>query len=189
MFYVIRKEVIAVNQRTRLTKALLRQAMLRQLETKGVDRVTVVGLCQDAGINRSTFYRYYSAPGDVVQDLQQSILEDIRQIMARIDPGSEVTYLRQMDAVFDYLYQNRRSIRLLLSSMDFGLQLLESTMQTAGLMKRQALRMDETDRQMAATMLLHGGYSLVRQWLMAEEPMPPLEFSQRMRTVLRSLYL
>ena len=180
---------MTMNQRTRLTRTLLREAMLRQLEARNVDKITVVALCEDAGINRSTFYRYYAAPADVVQDIQQSILKDIQQIMSQIDPGSEASYLRQMDQVFDYLYRNVRSIRLLLGSMDFGLQLLESTMQTAGLMKRQALRMDETDRQMAATMLLHGGYSLVRQWLTAETPMPPLEFSQRLRTVLRNIYV
>lgn len=44
--------------------------------------------------------------------------------MDRIDPGSESSYLRGMDEMFAYLYANRRSIRLLLGSMDFGLQLL-----------------------------------------------------------------
>ena len=73
--------------------------------------------------------------------------------------------------------------------MDFGLQLLENTMKTSGLMARQIVRMDAVDRQMAATFLLHGGYSLIRQWLMAEQPMPPKEFSQRIRTVLRNVYL
>lgn len=61
-------------------------------------------------------------------------------------------------------------------------------MQTSGLMTRQVQRMDETDRLMAATFLLHGGYSLIRQWLMAETPMPPTEFSHRLRTVLRSMH-
>lgn len=60
----------------------------------------------------------------MVQDIEQSILQDIQQIMSQIDPGSDASYLRRMDELFDYLYRNVRSIRLLLSNMDFGLQLL-----------------------------------------------------------------
>jgi len=109
--------------------------------------------------------------------------------MGQIDPNSDVSYLRQMDEVYAYLYENRRSIRLLITNLDFGLQLLESTMLTTGLMDRQAKRMDETDRQMAATLLLHGGYSVIRQWLVADDPIPPREFSRRIRNVLRLVYI
>lgn len=149
----------------------------------------MVALCQEAGINRSTFYRYYDEPQDVVKDMEESVLQDVQRIMDKIDPGSEASYLRGMDEVFAYLYSNSRSIRLLLGSMDFGLQLLEETMKTSGLMNRQTARMDDTDRRMAATFLLHGGYSLIRQWLMDEQPMSPVEFSQRIRGILRNMYL
>lgn len=62
-------------------------------------------------------------------------------------------------------------------------------MKTTGLMSRQTARMDEVDHRMAATFLLHGGYSLIRQWLMEDDPMSPVEFSQRVRNILRSMYL
>lgn len=176
-----------MNQRVRLTRQLLRDAMLRLLQDDSVNKVSVVALCREAGINRSTFYRYYAEPADVLQDIEQNILRDIQRLMDRIDPNNESTYIRQMDEVYSYLYRNARDIRQLLSNMDFGLQLLESTMQKSGLMKRQAERMDETSRQMAANFMLHGGYSVIRQWLMADEPMPPREFAVRVRNILRSM--
>jgi len=51
-----------MNQRVRLTKKLLCDAMIRQLEQTSMDKITVVALCKDAGINRTTFYRYYTDP-------------------------------------------------------------------------------------------------------------------------------
>ena len=103
-----------MNQRVRLTKQLLREAMLHRLEQGDVDKVTVVALCQEAGINRSTFYRYYDETSDVVKDIEEGILRDIQEILSRIDPSSEASYLYGMDEMFAYLYENRRSIRLLL---------------------------------------------------------------------------
>lgn len=63
-----------MNQRVRLTRELLREAMLHRLEEGSTDKVTVVALCQEAGINRSTFYRYYDEPQDVVKDMEEGVL-------------------------------------------------------------------------------------------------------------------
>ena len=46
------------DRRTRLTKALIRQAFTSLLEEKPIQRIAVTELCQRAGINRSTFFRH-----------------------------------------------------------------------------------------------------------------------------------
>lgn len=42
------------NQRVALTKKLLRQGMVKLIGEEDVDKITVLELCQQAGINRST---------------------------------------------------------------------------------------------------------------------------------------
>ena len=53
------KEERRENQRTRLTKRLLRESLLGLLEEKPVEKITVKELCETAELNRSTFYTYY----------------------------------------------------------------------------------------------------------------------------------
>ena len=48
------------NQRTRLTKRLLRENLLELLKEKPVEYITVKELCEYAELNRSTFYAYYT---------------------------------------------------------------------------------------------------------------------------------
>ena len=48
------------DQRTKLTKRLLREALLLLLEKNDINKIAVTQLCQQAGINRATFYRHYS---------------------------------------------------------------------------------------------------------------------------------
>ena len=58
------------NQRVRLTKRLLSESLLDLMQQKDLDQISVIELCRKAGINRATFYRYYSNPVDVLQEIQ-----------------------------------------------------------------------------------------------------------------------
>lgn len=46
------------NQRVVLTKRLFKEGLLRLLENKGMDEISVAELCRESGINRATFYRH-----------------------------------------------------------------------------------------------------------------------------------
>ena len=66
------------NQRTRLSKLLLRNAMLDLLkEKKTVNRITVRELCERAELNRSTFYAHYSEPRELFDELAEQLLGDV----------------------------------------------------------------------------------------------------------------
>jgi AcrR family transcriptional regulator len=59
------------NQRIKLTKRLLKDSLREMLETdRDIRRVTVKELCARAGINRSTFYKYYGSPYDLLNDIE-----------------------------------------------------------------------------------------------------------------------
>lgn len=55
------------DQRTRLTKMLIRKAFTELLREKPVQNITVKELCQTAGINRGTFYSHYTDIYDLLQ--------------------------------------------------------------------------------------------------------------------------
>ena len=47
------------DQRTALTKRLLREGLLRLLSKTDLNKISVTQLCIESGINRATFYRHY----------------------------------------------------------------------------------------------------------------------------------
>ena len=70
------------DRRTRLTKALIRQAFTSLLEEKPIQRIAVTELCQRAGINRSTFYAHYDDIYDLLQQIEEDMLRDFQQALA-----------------------------------------------------------------------------------------------------------
>lgn len=65
-------DVRPTRTRTRITNAFL-----KLLQNKPVERITVRELCELAGINKSTFYKYFSSIYDVFTQLEKSTIENV----------------------------------------------------------------------------------------------------------------
>ena len=64
------------NQRTRLSKILLKNALMDLLGEKGsVTKISVRELCERADLNRSTFYAHYSEPKELLEEVENELLD------------------------------------------------------------------------------------------------------------------
>ncbi|MBQ4523679.1 MAG: TetR/AcrR family transcriptional regulator [Lachnospiraceae bacterium] len=64
------------------TKQRLRTAMIELVDSNALENITVSQLCKQASINRSTFYKYYSVPTDI---LEEYIIEVYEQVFQNIN--------------------------------------------------------------------------------------------------------
>ena len=68
--------------RAERSRAAMRSAFLELLQTKEPEEVTVVELCQKAGVNRSTFYAHY----DYMEKLiHETLWETVAQVFAGME--------------------------------------------------------------------------------------------------------
>lgn len=65
------------DRRVRRTKKAVREALLRLMQDKQVAEVTTTELCKEADVNRNTFYAHYSAPEDVLAEVEEEFLEEL----------------------------------------------------------------------------------------------------------------
>lgn len=66
------------NEDTRIqyTKSRLYTALTKLLGEKAIGFITVKEICETAGLNRGTFYLHYSAPIDVLREMQEELSGD-----------------------------------------------------------------------------------------------------------------
>ena len=64
------------NRRVKMTKALLNESFLKFLEEKPISRITVKEICEDADVNRSTYYVYYSDPYDQLHKIEDALIRE-----------------------------------------------------------------------------------------------------------------
>ncbi|MCD8373072.1 MAG: TetR/AcrR family transcriptional regulator [Clostridia bacterium] len=83
------------NQRTKLTKKLLKESLLNLLKEKDLDSITVTELCAGAQINRTTFYRYYKFPADVLTEMERELFTEMRDALKNVKTADEaLDYLK-----------------------------------------------------------------------------------------------
>ena len=68
-----------MNRKIQMTKRLIRESLFECLKEKGINKITVSGLCEKADINRSTFYKYYGSQYDVIKEMEQEVIKLINE--------------------------------------------------------------------------------------------------------------
>lgn len=91
----------ASNQRSRLTVRLIREALLRLLEREDFDRITVSAICEEAEINRSTFYRYFDNQFQLLEAIERELIDELES------HGTEASYLDTSDEARRLVYETQ----------------------------------------------------------------------------------
>lgn len=77
-----KKQSAREDQRVRVTKQLLRTAFLALLAKKPVQSISIKELCEEAGVNRSTFYLHYKDVYDLQEQLEGELLLELEGLIA-----------------------------------------------------------------------------------------------------------
>lgn len=97
--------------RVRLTKRILKEALIEELQKKTLPQVTVKMLCDKAGINRSTFYSHYEDLRGLLHEIETDIISAMPLISY-----SNATTLDEVIEHADYIEQNYDAITVLIKN-------------------------------------------------------------------------
>ena len=158
------------NQRIRVTKRMLREALIRLLGQKPIEKIRVQEICLEAQINRTTFYKYYGTQYDLLNEVKEGFLKELEMHFENDDePKNLVNVLAYMD--------EQRVLCLALISAISDDSFLESLLGlsyiTTELEQGLADRYYGSRKEYATEFILRGAYSVVRKWLYADTPDTP----------------
>ena len=103
------------NQRTRLSKMLLKNALMDLLKENGsVEKISVRELCSVAELNRSTFYAHYNEPKDLLNEIENELLDSTEQHLERIGQEDDMGAHRYILSFLKYIKSNDKQFRTLL---------------------------------------------------------------------------
>ncbi|MCR5546138.1 MAG: TetR family transcriptional regulator C-terminal domain-containing protein [Lachnospiraceae bacterium] len=104
------------SRRVKMTKALLTQSFLHALEEKPLPRITVKEICEDADVNRSTYYVYYSDPYDQLNKIEEAFISSqttfIQEILETGATNNE-SFVEIMCKLLGFYKENKYMLRVL----------------------------------------------------------------------------
>ena len=91
------------DSRLRYTKESLYASFLEFLAEKPVSDITVIEICERAGVSRKTFYKYYSDPFALLVAMQDDFFDDYRDRLA----GQPAEIAQLMPVLIRFVDENR----------------------------------------------------------------------------------
>lgn len=173
-----------LDQRTMLTKRMLKDSLIGMLKKESIYQISIRELCEKAGINRSTFYKYYTSQFDLLREMEGDMLERVQEMLIEEEPNK----LESIRSVCRYLEDNIELSRLLINNntdSQFPERLFHMPYVLAELNKTLKARYGVENLAYASCFLTYGCYHLVRSWINKEEHEPPEEIAELlMRMIL-----
>ena len=111
-----KKRKTADDTRYTKTEVALETAMINLLEHTTVNKISIVSLCREANINKSTFYLHYRDIYDYYDKLSQSVADEIAGIFTKY---SYEQFILQFNTIFINILntiKEKRLIRVMLNS-------------------------------------------------------------------------
>lgn len=103
----------AYDRRIKMTKKLLQESLIELMKEKTLHEISIKKICENADVNRTTFYRYYNSQYDLYNEILAEISEEVR---AKIRPLSEENaLLNSLTDILTYAEENREIIMVILS--------------------------------------------------------------------------
>ena len=106
------------------TKQTLINALSNLIESTDLEQITVSQLCKEAGINRTTFYKYYTVPSDILQEYTENILKNV----IYSDEQPYKTPYEYMLNICRIVYENRQMMRAYFHARGNLVQIFYSTL-------------------------------------------------------------
>lgn len=162
----------------------LREALLVMLEDTELDQICVTELCRRAEVNRTSFYRYYSLPEDVLSEL----LEDLAAALAKVTelPRDSGKMEDALQVMCRELYARAPLVRTLIRRSEEGGSDREFRNLLAKGMADSVYGGKEPEhRSLAAAFFAGGLWAVLRSWLKEETPCSPEEMAVRMLELVK----
>ncbi len=104
------------DRRVKYTKMVLKQSFINLLEKKNISQITIKEICEDADINRATFYSHYNDQYDLLRRIEDELLDNVRAHLSQMDRSSNrEDAVATTEKIFEYINENAKLCKLLLS--------------------------------------------------------------------------
>lgn len=163
------------DHRIRLTKLLLREAFLDLLVEKPVAKITVKELCEQANVNRATFYAHYRDLFDLHEEIERELAHTIMRSLSTTLPDQSLSVFS--NEICRIIVDNERSCQAIFGEHgdpEFPLRVVETLRESSiALWRRQRPDLPEAELDRLYTFMANGCLSVIRSWVrndMADSP-------------------
>jgi AcrR family transcriptional regulator len=157
------------NRKTRYTKMVLKESLFELMEKKPIEKITIKELCENADINRSTFYAHFTDQYDLLSHIENETLSWAKESIASLaDKNDKYESIKTLEEIFQYFIDNSKNLKILMSEkgdINFQKQIFTLIYQQCGLALPSKVAVDPSIIDEYFVFVVNGSIGLLQHWL------------------------
>ncbi|MDF1494006.1 TetR/AcrR family transcriptional regulator [Caproiciproducens sp. CPB-2] len=157
------------SRKTRYTRMTLQDSLFELMEKKPITKITIKELCENADINRTTFYAYYTDQYDLLRKIEDETLSWVKETLTNlIGKTDKYESMEVLEGIFQYFAENRKHIQVLMSEqgdIDFQKQLFTLIYQECGISPSATADANVSIKEDYFVFVVNGSIGLIQYWL------------------------
>jgi AcrR family transcriptional regulator len=169
-----------IDRRVKYTLMIIRVSFVKLLKQKPISKITIKEICEDADINRSTFYAHYTDQYDLLNQIENEVIDDINLYLNRYSINNSQAPSKMLTIILEYIKQNSELFELFLSKGDFSFQqkITDVIRQQYFLQTVASSTISEDNAVYICLFYVNGTIGIVREWLLRGMGKPVNEIAE-----------
>ena len=153
------------SRRVRMTKRMLKDSLLELLEKNPLSKITIKDICDNADVNRTTFYVYYESIEQLLTDIENDVFEQIPLSRDVPTADSHNEFLEMLTAFFEYVRSNKQVFQILILKTDNSAFYARMIAAVKAKYKQQYFPGDSMRDEYESVYCIHGTMGMLKFWL------------------------
>lgn len=180
------------NRKRQYSRMVIEEAFLRELQQKPLEKISIVDICRQANVNRSTFYSNYLDVYDLMDQVSGRFFENLFQnCVAELgapDPNGKGNTIRFVEYALKATLEQRELCSLLIGTNQrtaFIQKLLDSLLEWSAARYAAYSGVDTQRFVLENTMMLGGTLVLWQRWIQGGFQEPPETLAEVLHSFIK----
>lgn len=156
------------DRRVKYTKMVLKESFIDLLIEKDIKSITITEICENADINRATFYTHYADQYDLLKKIEDEFLENLKEYIFQFksDKGS-IQMVDILAKIFEYLKANSKLCKIIMSKqgdLEYQNEIMMMIYESDMPMKPSA-ELSKPEEPYLYAFIITGCVGVVQKWL------------------------
>ncbi|MBQ3544992.1 MAG: TetR/AcrR family transcriptional regulator [Lachnospiraceae bacterium] len=181
-----------LDRRVEMTKRLLKKSLIELLKTENIQKISIRTLCENADVNRSTFYKHYNSQYALLKDIEDDLFADIEDILStHTSSDNDSDKDVQLTKVLTHMKDNLDLCQILML-YNIDPEFENKLMSIPSVIKRSKLDSSSafsfSSYSYTQLFILDGAYCMIKRWIINNCPESPAEIASLIRKISKKLY-
>ncbi|HLR63498.1 MAG TPA: TetR-like C-terminal domain-containing protein [Lentibacillus sp.] len=170
-----------LDRRKKYTRMVLKDSLITLLKVKQFSAITVKEICEEADINRSTFYSHYHDQFDLLEQIEEELIADLNTYLNQYNFEQEAEALKMTEKLLEYVVSKRDICQTLLSGNgDHSFERRVMDVARTFLIKSwmDNNEVDPDISEYAGTFVISGSIYVIKHWLANDMDKSPKQMAE-----------